>query len=323
MSSQPRARRIITVAAGKGGVGKSILAANLAVAFAEVGQRVVLVDGDLGSPNLHTLLGIDVVRVGLDGFLARGGPLENATVPTTVSGLLLVPGAFHGDAANLSPPLRRHLVEAIRMVDADVVVVDVGAGTGLATLEMFLAADQRLLLMVPQLPSVQNAYLFLKAALFQLLRQVADAAGESTALADVLPRELGKLVPALTALRARRPQLAARIGASLAGHGVAIVGNQVTDPEGVATIEAMTRMIRDYLAITAPVIGTLHASPAARASVDERRPFVLDAGATRLTAELRRIATTLLGVDVAALRSARAGRAVGGASGSQPIGRLV
>lgn len=309
MSTQPHARRIITIAAGKGGVGKSILAANLGVSFAELGQRVLLVDGDLGSPNLHTLLGIDVVRVGLDGFLARGGPLESASVPTMVPGLALVPGAFQGDAANLAAPLRRHLIEAIRAADVDVVIVDAGAGTGIANLELFLAADQRVLVMVPQLPSVQNAYLFLKAAMFQLLRQVADAAGESSALADVLPKELGKLVTALGTLRAKRPELAARITAALAGHGVAIVGNQVIDREGVTTIEAMTRMIRDYLAITPTVVGTLHASPAARASIDERRPFVLDPGATRLTAELRRIATQLLSVDVAALRAARGGRA--------------
>jgi flagellar biosynthesis protein FlhG len=316
------ARRIVTVGAGKGGVGKSIIAANLAVTFAQGGRRVLLVDADLGAPNLHTLLGVDQVRSGLDAFFARGGKLEAIAVPTNVPNLSFVAGAFQGDAANLAAPLRRHLVEAVKAADADVVILDVGAGTGAATVDLFLAADHRLLVMVPQLPSVQNAYLFLKAAVLQLVKQVAEAANESATLAEAFPKDLGKLAPALTRLQAARPAFAARLTSALRGHGVAIIGNQVIDPTGLATIEAMTRMIRDYLAITPAVLGTLHASPAARTSVDDRSPFVLDPGAGRLTAELRRVAAQLLEIDVAALRAARTWRDDRERYG-QPILRVV
>jgi flagellar biosynthesis protein FlhG len=299
------ARRIITVAAGKGGVGKSFLATNLAVVCAQAGQRVLLVDGDLGSPNLHTLLGVNPVGAGLDGFFAHGGTFEAMAIPTLVPGLSLVAGAFHGDAANLGAPGRSRLVEAVKAADADVVVVDVGAGTGAASIDLFLAADHRVLVMVPQLPAVQNAYLFLKAAILELLRQIADAAGESSALADAFPRHVGKLMPALATLRAMRPQLGARSAAALAAHGVAIVGNQVVDAAGTTMIEGMRRMIRDYLSLTPAVLGTLHASPAARASVDDRRPVVLDAGSGRLAGELRSVAKNLLAIDVERLRAAR------------------
>ncbi|HLL23388.1 MAG TPA: P-loop NTPase, partial [Kofleriaceae bacterium] len=66
MAGSKRSRpRIIAIAGGKGGVGKSTVAVNLATAIARRGQRVVLVDGDLGAANLHTMLGIVHPTVGV------------------------------------------------------------------------------------------------------------------------------------------------------------------------------------------------------------------------------------------------------------------
>ena len=66
-----RARRILSVGGGKGGIGKSLISANLAIALARRGKRVVLVDADLGGANLHTTLGLDLPRRTLSDFIDR------------------------------------------------------------------------------------------------------------------------------------------------------------------------------------------------------------------------------------------------------------
>jgi hypothetical protein len=76
----------------------------------------------------------------------------------------------------------------------------------------------------------------------------------------------------------------------------------VTDPHELQTIDAMVRMVRDYLTLAVPVLGAVRASPAVRASIDERRPLLLDPSAGRIGAELRRIASAVLEAPPAAPR---------------------
>jgi flagellar biosynthesis protein FlhG len=282
--------RIVAVGAGKGGVGKSLIATNLAVAWAQLGHKVVLIDGDLGAPNLHTLLGISRVRGGLDAFFAGDIPrLADAVIETSVPGLGLVAGAVRAEAADLDVADRRRLLTHIHDLDADVVLVDIGAGTSRNAIDMFLAADHRLVIMVPQLPALQNAYLFLKAAVLQIVHSIGGDEVD-----QLLGGEGGTVASGLARLRKLRPAIAEDIGAALTGHGVCVIGNMVADANELAVIDAMLRMVRDYLTLSVPVLGAVRASPAIRTSIDDRRPFVLDPAAGRVAAEIKRVAAMVL-----------------------------
>src|SRR5512133_2159016 len=84
----PRARRIIAVGGGKGGIGKSMISANLGIALAGRGKRVVMVDADLGGANLHTTLGIDVPKRTLTDFIERRVKrMEDVITPTGIENL--------------------------------------------------------------------------------------------------------------------------------------------------------------------------------------------------------------------------------------------
>src|SRR6476661_2364377 len=104
-ASPPRgaaARRIVAVGGGKGGIGKSLVSANLGIALAQRGSSVVLVDADLGGANLHSCLGVSQPSASLSDFLdKRVDRLEQTAVETGISGLRLISGARDVlDAAN-------------------------------------------------------------------------------------------------------------------------------------------------------------------------------------------------------------------------------
>ena len=164
--------RVWAVGGGKGGVGKSVIAANLGVALARLNRRVVLFDADLGGANLHTFFGMSNPSTGLGNFLSKkAGKLEEISVETPVERLRLISGAGAGlETANLKYSQKTKILRHIRMLDADHVVVDIGAGSSFNVLDFFLAADRGILVVVPEPTSIENAYHFLKAAFYRTMK---------------------------------------------------------------------------------------------------------------------------------------------------------
>ena len=178
LPSGRRARRIVAVGGGKGGIGKSLVSANLGIALARAGHRVTLVDVDLGGANLHTCLGINQPQGTLSDVVTKGTRIESLAAPTGIENLTLVSGAMDAlDAANPRAQARARLVEQLQTLDADYLLLDLGAGTSLHTIDFFLLADHGVLVLLPEPTSVENAYRFLKAALFRRLQQTAQALG--------------------------------------------------------------------------------------------------------------------------------------------------
>ncbi len=161
------------VGGGKGGVGKSVISANLGVALARSGQRVVVFDADLGGANLHTLLGMSDPPRGLADFLSRDvATLQEVRIPTPVEGLSLISGARGSlDMANPKSTQKQKILRHIGKLDADHVVLDIGAGSAFNTLDFFLFADRGILVVVPDPTSIENAYHFVKSAFYRRLNR--------------------------------------------------------------------------------------------------------------------------------------------------------
>ena len=194
--SEPRARRVSAVGGGMGGVGKSVVAANLAVALGRAGQRTVVFDADLGAANQHTMFGIDRPGPGLHGFVMRViDTLEDAVVATPCEGVALIPGSagFPG-CANIMHSQKQRLLRAVCALDYDAVIVDVGAGVAYNALDFFDAADLRVLVMAPQLTSIQNAFAFLKSAVLRLIQRLGSDRETRERIAAAQRRE-GPTVP--------------------------------------------------------------------------------------------------------------------------------
>ena len=114
-SQPPRAPRVWAIGGGKGGIGKSVIAANLAVVLAQRGRRVVAVDADLGGANLHTILGVPARGPTLADFLLRRQErLGDIMAPTNTPGLLVINGGrAPGDSANPKSSQKARLLRHI------------------------------------------------------------------------------------------------------------------------------------------------------------------------------------------------------------------
>ncbi len=162
---------LIPIASGKGGVGKTVFSANLGTVLASRGKTVVLVDLDLGGANLHTYLGVRNKYPGVGSIVwKKEKSLENLVVPTGMDRLYLVPGDnLLPGTANLDFFTKRRIMKELLELTADYVIVDLGAGASYNVIDFWLMAPNGIVVTVPEIPSVLNAYSFLKTAAFRLL----------------------------------------------------------------------------------------------------------------------------------------------------------
>ncbi len=311
----PNERTALTIAVGggKGGVGKSVVAANLGVAMARLGMRTVIVDADLGAANQHTLFGVDRPGPGLFAVIDR--EVESLDEIAIASGeprlSLVTSSSVRSGAANLPSAQKAKLVRRIAALDAEVVIIDVGAGSAWSAIDFFLASDLRVAVTTPQLTAIQNAYCFLKAAVHRELTGAAVSQAHRNAIqAAQTSAESARVADFVARAAAERAELGPRFAALLAGFGAALVGNFVEDgaPEarGHGAVHAVSRMVRDFLSIDAPVRATLALDRHVHASVSRRRPIAIASPEHSVSRALARLAEDLVTIDVAALRATRA-----------------
>ena len=156
-------RRTIAVTSGKGGVGKSNVALNLAILLSGAGNRVALVDADVALANLDLLIGVDLVA-NLSHVIAGKRKLAEIVVDLPC-GVQFVPGASGlARLADLSEFQRVALMKELGAleVDNDVIIVDTGAGIGPDVLHFATAADSVLVVTAPEPTAITDAYAMIK-----------------------------------------------------------------------------------------------------------------------------------------------------------------
>lgn len=168
--------QIWAVGGGKGGIGKSVLSILISMALVEKGQDTVVIDGDLGGANLHTFMGIRTPGRTLNDFISRQyATLDDVCTGTEQKGLRIICGASEVlTLANLQFAQKTKILQAISRIEADHVVLDLGAGTGFNTLDFFLSAHRQIVVMTPQPVAIQNAYAFVRNAVFRTLSRLTS-----------------------------------------------------------------------------------------------------------------------------------------------------
>jgi flagellar biosynthesis protein FlhG len=172
-SDMSSAAHIIAIGGAKGGIGKSLLAANLGVYLAARGQRTVLVDLDLGGANLHLFLGIWSLERKVDDFLQkRFGSLEDLLLPTKYGPLLIGGGGGSLGVANIHHARKLKLLRALKKLTADYIIIDLGGDTSFNMLDFYLAADTGVVMTTLDPASYLDAYNFIKVGLLRRLSRI-------------------------------------------------------------------------------------------------------------------------------------------------------
>lgn len=165
--------KILPVASGKGGVGKSIFVSNLGVCLAARGKTVILIDLDLGGSNLHTCLGIKNKHSGLGNFIyKKEESLEALLIETEIERLYLIPGdSLLPGTANLPFFMKQKIIRGLGKLIADYIILDLSAGSTFNIIDFFLLSFSGILITIPETTAVLNLYSFLKSSLYRLLHR--------------------------------------------------------------------------------------------------------------------------------------------------------
>ncbi|MCM1388612.1 MAG: MinD/ParA family protein [Bacillus sp. (in: Bacteria)] len=165
-SSQPQRplARVITVTSGKGGVGKSNTAINLAVQFKKMGQRVIILDADFGLANIEVMFGA-VPKHNLCDLIYQGKNIKEIITWGPMDVGFISGGSGIAGMSNLSKDYLTYIIKNLAELDemADIIIVDTGAGISDAVLEFLVASGEILLVTTPEPTSITDSYSLLKA----------------------------------------------------------------------------------------------------------------------------------------------------------------
>ena len=299
----PRTLRSIAIGGGKGGIGKSLVAVTLGIELVRRGPRVVLVDCDLGGANLHSFLGMEYPKETLSDFvLRRVENLSQLVITTPVPGLGLVSGARNAiQVANPMHQQKLRLLRAVQKLDADVAVLDLGAGTHYNVVDFFLQAHHGILLIVPEPTSVENAYRFLKAAFLRRIRSV-DASFGIRDLIQEVTRARGQrpLVPAeiVRAVAERDPEAGAALEREMASFKPLLLVNQVREPKDLALGEGMCAASRRLFGLELTYLGHLRHYDQVWRAVRAHQPVFFEKLGKSFALDLAAVAGRLLELPV-------------------------
>ena len=299
---------MLPIASGKGGVGKSLIAANLAVALARAGKQVVLADLDLGGSNLHTILGMRGLPSGIGTFLSgRSKDFMSVVYPTDYEGLRFIPGdAEIPGMANLTAGQKKRLLNNLNELDADYLVVDLGSGSTYNTIDFFLASPGGIVITTPDLTAILNAYLFLKNTVFRMLMRSFPRTSPAAARFRELrrnPETMQRLyVPVLIEeLRKLDPEGVMKFVDQISRFKPSMILNLLDDPRDAAKAGKIRRSCKQYLGLDVEHLGITYRDTLQDTALASGLPIVVYKPDTVLSRAIHRIADKVIESEWSAL----------------------
>ena len=161
-SQSAKKTRVIAVASGKGGVGKTNLSVNMAIAYARLGKRVVVMDADLGLANVNIMLNM-IPKYNLYHVIRKQKSMREILLDTEYGIQILAGASGFSKIANLSEEERQNFItELYSLSNADIIIIDTSAGVSSNVLSFVAAADDAVIVTTPEPTAITDAYGIIK-----------------------------------------------------------------------------------------------------------------------------------------------------------------
>ena len=292
-------KKLWSIGGGKGGIGKSIVTLGLGITMAKMGKKIILIDADLGGANLHTLMGVRYPALTLEDFiLKRVERLEDIVIETQIEGIGLICGADDiMGAANPKFAQKIRLLNQLEDLPADLVLLDLGAGTSFNVLDFFNYSAGKIAVSTNQSTSLQNVYGFIKSAMFRfvsrefardeevlhLLHQAGNRHAKISSIGDIL-----------THLKGKAPEKYDRLKHMMNHFEIFLVVNMVKTELDRKAGQIIQKVCADFLDLHLEIFGSLVYDPEVEKAVNQMLPFPVRSLDSPAAMGLQYIATQLL-----------------------------
>ncbi|MDZ7336998.1 MAG: P-loop NTPase [candidate division KSB1 bacterium] len=301
----PKQRRVIAIGGGKGGVGKTVVTASLGVGLAALGYRVVMVDADLAGANLHTCMGIlEPEYTFYDFYTLRRERLEDIILDTPVANLQMISGAC-GTLGLANPRYwqKVKLINQLRDINADFILLDLGAGASYNVIDFFLASDEGIAVTVPDPMAVQECFNFLKICLLRKLRLTFRNEPQVLKLLEqdelshpgLIRSTMAELLKEMQEVDAHAAEVCESV---LQSFRPRLLMNMVYEQEEVRDGMAIKAAAAELLSLDVDFLGYIEYDDSVRESAKRLRPFILNDPRSKASRSLAKIiAVKILGKE--------------------------
>lgn len=295
--------KIWAVGGGKGGVGKSLVTANTSICLALMGYKVVTVDLDLGGANMHTCLGIPIPDKTLSDYISKKVTnFNDLLVSTPIKNLQIISGAQDElGIANLKQMHKNKILSKLSELDADYVLLDLGAGTTFNTLDFFISADKGILVILPEPTSIENTYRFIKSVYHRRLKMIEELLDIHPLINQAMNAKLNSAQSTPVNLVKRiieiNPEMGRKLEHEINKFRPQIIMNQIRNQQDIDIGFSIQSVCKRYFGIDMDYIGFLDYDSTVWQSVKKRKPLLMEFPNSRLVNNFDRIVHKLLEID--------------------------
>lgn len=292
--------QIIPIASGKGGVGKSLLSANLAITLGQSGKKVILADLDLGASNLHLVIGQSSPKGGIGTYLTGDSTFEEIIQPTEYENVSFIAGDSEiPGLSSIKIFQKNDLIKKFQQLDCDYLIIDLGAGTHLTILDLFLLSPQGIVVTAPTVTATLNGYLFLKNAVFRLMASCFKKNSKAAQYLEKLKGDSSSLqrlyIPKLIeAIREVDPESAAKFEERMQQFHPRLVMNMIDEPKDADKALKIRRSCQQYLGLDVESLGVMYRDSLQDKALSSRLPVVVYKPQAVISQAIYRVAEKVL-----------------------------